>query len=63
MKEKFNKETVKKVALGCGLAALAAVGIGVSVGVGCLAAVLYVAGEGYRVVDEAGNIVKIAKKN
>ena len=62
MKEKFNKETAKKIAIGCGVAALAAAGIKVSFDVGCTAAIAYIANEGYRVVDEAGNVVKIFKK-
>ena len=62
MKEKLNKKNAKKIAIGCGVVALAAVGMRLSFDVGVLSTVAYIAGEGYRVVDEAGNIVKMIEK-
>ena len=59
MKEKFNKETAKKVAfyVTCGVAGFVVGRTIASYGV--LAAYADIARRGYHIADEAGNIVKM----
>lgn len=61
MKEKFNKETAKKVVIGCGVFALNLILTRCAREFGFLSAYADIAARGYHIADKAGNIVEIAK--